>query len=333
MNGTKRVVFIKACDLVSNNEEAPFLKPMVIQALADLTRAGFTLVIDGIGEGFTLASRLLVAQGLSWLEVNAADQANSQATRPNVFMYREVLGGAALDLERSAVVGSEPEDRIFAANLGVPQYQLDESYSDWRELARAICSRPRVAKVVRRTGETDITIAVNLDGDVGQSRANTGIGFFDHMLAQLARHSGIEMQIDVKGDIHVDEHHTVEDTALALGEALRSALGDRFGIERYAFLMPMDESLVSAALDLSGRPMLVWSAEFGRSEVGGLPTELVPHFFRSLTERLGATLHVDVRGENAHHMVEGAFKSVAKCLGRAVAISTKAGIPSTKGVL
>ncbi|MEN9834750.1 MAG: hypothetical protein RL011_943 [Pseudomonadota bacterium] len=332
MSGTKRVVFIKASDLVtSGSSEAPILRSMVIPALHQLQRAGFTLLVDGVGAEFSLAGSLLRAQGISLLELASLD---ASVGRPNIFMYRELLGCVALDTERSAVVGSSAKDQIFAANLGVPLYRIEDGPSDnWSWVAQRVTSRPRVAKTHRRTGETDITISVNLDGNVSRSRVSTGNGFFDHMLAQLARHSGIEMQIDVIGDLHIDEHHTVEDTALTLGEALKSALGDRFGIERYAFVMPMDETLVNAALDLSGRPMLVWSADFGRAEVGGFPTEMVPHFFRSLTERLGATLHVDVKGENAHHMVEGAFKAVAKCLGRAVALTSNSAVPSTKGIL
>ncbi|MBM4253910.1 MAG: imidazoleglycerol-phosphate dehydratase HisB [Deltaproteobacteria bacterium] len=333
MTGTKRVVFIKAADVVAGagRDEAPIVQAMVIPALHQLQRAGFTLLIDGVGAEFGSARNLLKAQGLSFFELAAMDLAHG---RPNVFMYRELLGGASLDTGRSAVIGDTQVDQLFAANLGVNRYEIGgQEIPDWGALAEQLVTRPRMAKTQRRTGETDITIAVNLDGDVNRSLVSTGHGFFDHMLAQLARHSGIEMQIAVTGDLHVDEHHTVEDTALALGDALRAALGDRFGIERYAFVMPMDETRVNAALDLSGRPTLVWAADFGRSEVGGLPTEMVPHFFRSLAERLGATLHVEVRGENTHHMVEGAFKAVAKCLGRAVSLSANASVPSTKGVL
>jgi imidazoleglycerol-phosphate dehydratase/histidinol-phosphatase len=187
--------------------------------------------------------------------------------------------------------------------------------------------------VKRQTSETNIGVRVNLDGDPAASSISTGIGFFDHMLAQLSRHGGMELQIKVSGDLYIDEHHTIEDTALALGQALRLALGDRYGIERYSFVLPMDETLVTAALDLSGRPYLVFNGDFPRAQVGGMPSELVPHFFRSFCETLGANLHIEVKGDNTHHMIEGVFKAVSRCLRQAVRQTSERSVPSTKGVL
>lgn len=189
----------------------------------------------------------------------------------------------------------------------------------------------RRATVTRTTKETAITATVNLEG-TGNATIHTGIAYFDHMLEQIARHGGFDMTVSVAGDLNVDEHHTVEDTALVIGECLNQALGDRMGIGRYGFLLPMDESEAKVSLDLSGRPYLVFKGTFPREFVGELPTELVPHFFRSLSDALRATLHVEVTGENAHHMVEACFKAVGRSLRQAIA-KTGHGLPSTKGVL
>ena len=190
---------------------------------------------------------------------------------------------------------------------------------------------PRQGQAARQTSETRVQVWVDLDA-VEPLRADTGIGFFDHMLEQLGRHAGFAMELTARGDLHVDEHHTVEDCALVLGEALRQALGDKRGIERYGFLLPMDESLAQVAIDLSGRPYAAFSAAFPREAVGGLPTELVPHFFRSLSLSLGATIHVKVTGENTHHMVEACFKGVGRSLRQAFRRDGWV-LPSTKGVL
>ena len=325
----RRVVFIKDADL----HQGSALRPLVIPALLQLKSAGFNLVVESahpVSEVVNSVLSLLKDQGLNFLSLHPA---SALQQRPNIAAYRDLLGGDSLDLQRSAVIGSGDVDAAFAANLGIHLRSLDDSPDAWLSLATELVKQPRIAMVRRKTSETDIAVSVNLDADSADSAISTGIGFFDHMLAQLARHGGIQMQISVKGDLHIDEHHTVEDTALALGQALRTALGDRFGIERYAFVLPMDESLVTVALDLSGRPHLQWVANFPRAEVGGLPTELVQHFFRSLCESLGATLHVEVRGDNAHHMVEGTFKAVARCLRLAVRQTSDGGVPSTKGVL
>jgi len=189
----------------------------------------------------------------------------------------------------------------------------------------------RRARIERRTRETAISGSVELDSTL-PSRIQTGIGFFDHMLEQLAKHGGFHLTLECRGDLHIDEHHSVEDCALALGEALRRALGDKAGIGRYGFLLPMDESEAQVAIDLSGRSYFVFEGQFGREHVGGLPTELVPHFFRSLAESLGAALHLRVSGENTHHMIEACFKGVGRALRPALA-RQGLDLPSTKGVL
>ena len=201
----------------------------------------------------------------------------------------------------------------------------------WSFIAAGILGSSRRSTVHRKTKETDIDVEVDLSRE-SPIEVSTGLGFFDHMLEQIAKHAGFALRLRCKGDLRIDEHHTVEDCALALGTALREALGDKRGIARYGFLLAMDEAEAQVALDLSGRPYFVWEGRFNRERVGDLPTELVPHFFRSLAETLGAALHVSVRGENTHHMVESCFKGVGRSLRQAIRLEGVE-LPSTKGVL
>ncbi len=205
------------------------------------------------------------------------------------------------------------------------------SEESWPQIARRLTNAVRTARVCRKTKETDINVEVRLD-DETPIRIATGIGFFDHMLEQIARHGGFSLQLSCAGDLHIDEHHTVEDCALALGQALQTALGDKHGIHRYGFMLPMDEALAHVAIDLSGRPYFVFEGTFGRDQVGQLPTELVPHFFRSLAQTLGAAINIKVDGENTHHMIEACFKGVGRALRQAIRI-TDTQLPSTKGTL
>jgi imidazoleglycerol phosphate dehydratase HisB len=205
------------------------------------------------------------------------------------------------------------------------------SEETWPQIARRLTTTSRSAVVARKTKETDINVEVRLD-DEAPIRVATGIGFFDHMLEQVAKHGGFSLQLSCSGDLHIDEHHTVEDCALALGQALKTALGDKRGIQRYGFMLPMDEALARVAIDLSGRPYFVFEGAFGRDQVGQLPTELVPHFFRSLAETLGAAINIKVSGENTHHMIEACFKGVGRALRQAIRI-TDTQLPSTKGTL
>lgn len=201
----------------------------------------------------------------------------------------------------------------------------------WGDVTKIFSTPARVATVIRNTNETTISVMLNLDGN-GKYKISTGLSFFDHMLEQLSRHSEIDMEIKIKGDLHVDEHHTVEDAAIAIGEALKKALGDKRGIARYGFMLPMDESLATCALDFSGRAELVFNANFKREKVGDLPTELVRHFFYSFCINAGLNMHLTLIGENEHHMIEAAFKVVAKSIGQAV---KRVGneLPTTKGTL
>ena len=324
------------------------LLPDVIPALLQLRDAGFEFVMvsnqDGLGsESFPLADfeapqklllEILASQGIhfSAIHIDRHFEHDNAATRkPGIGMLLDYLRGGDLDFELSAVIGDRETDLQLAHNLGVRGFRIGPEHATWRELAHRLANAPRTAAVERVTSETRIRVVVDLDREA-KAEVATGIGFFDHMLEQIGRHGGFALTLTCAGDTHIDEHHSVEDSALALGEALRKALGDKRGIARYGFTVPMDETLASAALDLSGRAYLVFDGSFARSEVGGLATELVPHFFRSLCDALGANLHLSVRGENTHHMVEACFKAFARALRQAIRREGDE-IPSTKGML
>ena len=257
-------------------------------------------------------------------------EAGCGCRKPAIGLVRDYVNAAPLDRERSAVVGDRDTDVELARNLGIRGFKLGQGVG-WTEIAHELLDRPRRATVRRKTRETDIRVDVDLDSE-SEPNAQTGIGFFDHMLEQLGKHGGFKLDVQCTGDLHIDEHHTVEDVALTLGQALREALGDKRGIQRYGFLLPMDEADAEVSIDLGGRPFIVFEGEFPRERVGELPTELVQHFFRSLAETLGAAIHIRVRGENAHHMVEVCFKGVARALRQAIERRGDA-LPSTKGTL
>ena len=326
------------------------LAPGVIPALLELKRAGYRFVLvsnqDGLGttsfpepdfrETQDFVRQLFASQGIEFdaeffcPHFPADDCA---CRKPKTGLLTEFLAGREIDRTHSAVVGDRQTDLDLGANLGVPGYRIHGEHGlTWAEIAgRLTTGAPRTATIERRTRETSIHVDVNLDADAPVS-ISTGIGFYDHMLEQVARHGSFALTLTCTGDLRVDEHHTVEDCALALGEALRAALGDKRGIGRYGFVLPMDEALAQVAVDLSGRPYAVFTGRFGRESVGGLPTELVPHFFRSLADSLGAAIHVEVKGENAHHMIEACFKGLGRALRRAIRVRGDA-VPSTKGTL
>jgi len=254
--------------------------------------------------------------------------------KPRLGLLTDFLARQSLDRAASAVIGDRDTDLELARNLGVRGFRVrvqggeDET---WEAVARQLTLSNRTATVTRSTRETDIRVHVDLDRE-GAAQVRTGIGFLDHMIEQIARHGGFALELEVDGDLHVDEHHTVEDSALALGQALRDALGDKRGIARYGFLLPMDEAEARIAIDLSGRPYSIFEGRFQRERVGELPTELVPHFFRSLADSLGAAIHISVTGENTHHMVEACFKGVGRALRQALRRESGE-LPSSKGVL
>jgi imidazoleglycerol-phosphate dehydratase / histidinol-phosphatase len=324
------------------------LLPEVIPALRRCVAAGYELVMvsnqDGLGtDSFPqahfdgphdLLMQILESQGVRFAEVlidRSFPHEGSDGRKPATGLVRHYLADDGWSRAASAMVGDRETDMQFAANLGVRGLRVGPQGMGGMQVAHLLCDAPRIAEVERNTRETRIRVRVDLD-EASDPQVRTGIGYFDHMLEQIGKHGGFALQLTCEGDLHVDEHHTVEDSALALGQALRQALGEKRGIARYGFTLPMDETLVSAALDLSGRPWFEFEGVFPRDKVGELSTEMVPHFFRSLCETLGANLHLSVRGENAHHMVEGCFKAVARALRQAIRREGDA-LPSTKGTL
>jgi imidazoleglycerol-phosphate dehydratase/histidinol-phosphatase len=324
--------------------------PGVFAAMDRLKRSGYRLVMvtnqDGLGttsfptpdfEGpQQLLLQVLESQGIVFDAVLVCPHRESDGCgcrKPATRLVDGYLARNPMDPARSRVIGDRATDLELAARLGVAGIRIAAGDANaWPCLAAELTARaPRRARVARRTRETGIEVETNLDASEPVTIA-TGIGFFDHMLEQVARHGGFSLTLACRGDLHVDEHHTVEDSALALGESLRTALGDKRGIGRYGFVLPMDESEARIVLDLSGRASFAFSGQFARDRVGQLPTELVPHFFRSLGDALGAAIHLEVRGENAHHMIEACFKSLGRALRQAIRIEGEA-LPSTKGVL
>lgn len=324
----------------------------VIPALLRLRDAGYQFVIvsnqDGLGtdafpqEDFdapqALMMQLFESQGIGFREVlvdSSFANDNSPDRKPGIGMVTHLLRDRGIDWARSAMAGDRDTDLQFAGNLGIRGLKLRSLQFgdglDWPAIAHLLADAPRVASIGRKTRETSIQIDIDLDR-CAEPDIHTGLGFFDHMLEQLGKHGGFALSVRTQGDLHVDEHHAVEDTALALGHALREALGDKRGIGRYGFTLPMDEALATAALDFSGRPCLVFDGDFRRERVGDLSTELVEHFFRSLCEAAGLNLHLSVRGDNDHHKIEACFKVVARALRQAIR-RQGAELPTTKGVL
>lgn len=251
--------------------------------------------------------------------------------KPGTAMLTSYMQGD-YDLQNSYVIGDRITDRQLADNLGANALILGEGM-DWDKIQQIVIGGMRTAHVKRTTKETDIEISVNLDG-TGKSKINTGLGFFDHMLEQISRHGMIDLEIEVKGDIHVDEHHTIEDTAIVLGQCLDHALMDKRGLQRYGFCLPMDDCLCKTALDLGGRSWLVWDAEFKREKIGEMPTEMFLHFFKSLSDTARMNLNISADGINEHHKIEGIFKSFARALRMALVRDTEHfQLPSSKGML
>lgn len=329
----------------------------MIPALLKLRDAGFDFVMvsnqDGLGTAAfprrafegpqRLLLQLLESQGIAFREIlvdESFEHEGKPTRKPGIGMLLHYLRDRDIDMAGSAVIGDRETDLQLAHNLGCRGFLIGRDAESWDSIAHALADAPRTAMVVRRTKETSIRVLVDLDR-AADAQVHTGLGFFDHMLEQLGKHGGFALSLQCQGDLHIDEHHTVEDCALALGQCLRQALGDKRGLGRYGaaggdtgvnFAAPMDETLAQAALDLSGRAYFVFDGKFGRSEVGGLATELVPHFFRSLCDAAAMNLHLWVRGENTHHQVEACFKVVARALRQAIRREGSE-LPSTKGRL
>jgi len=333
---------------VDSLEKIRFM-PGVFAALAELKRRGFRLAMvtnqDGLGTPsfpratFETPQQFILdafrSQGIEFDAVFVCPHFQADGCdcrKPRTGLVQDYIRDAAIDLEASAMIGDRETDLEFARNLGVRGLLVRGNGSDpetWPQVVRSLTARQ--GHVDRRTKETNISVRVGLDATAPIQIA-TGIGFFDHMLEQLAKHGGFALELNCQGDLQIDEHHTVEDCALALGEALRRALGTKVGIARYGFLLPMDEAEAKVAIDLSGRALARFEGRFNREHVGGLPTELVPHFFHSLAETLGAAVHVSVTGENSHHMIEACFKGVGRALRQAFRRESEE-LPTTKGVL
>ncbi|MBA2239184.1 MAG: bifunctional histidinol-phosphatase/imidazoleglycerol-phosphate dehydratase HisB [Lysobacter sp.] len=324
----------------------------VIPAMLRLRDAGYQFVMvtnqDGLGSQaypqadfdgpHALMMQVFESQGIGFREVlidTSLPADNAPTRKPNIGLALDLLKDRGIDWARSAMVGDRESDNGFARNLGVRAFQLRTQQFggdwDWPAIAHALADAPRTATVQRDTRETRVRVGVDLDR-AADPQVRTGLGFFDHMLEQIGKHGGFALELTCEGDLHIDEHHTIEDSALALGQALRQALGDKRGIGRYGFTLPMDETLASAALDFSGRPYLVFEGSFQRERVGDMPTELVPHFFRSLCEAAGLNLNLKVHGDNDHHKVEACFKAVARALRQALRREGRE-LPSTKGAL
>ncbi|MCR4773633.1 MAG: bifunctional histidinol-phosphatase/imidazoleglycerol-phosphate dehydratase HisB [Prevotella sp.] len=258
---------------------------------------------------------------------------NSPMRKPGTGMLKEYINNPDYDIAGSYVIGDRETDRQLAENLGCKALILGKDGMSWDKIAELLFAGERIAEVKRKTKETDIYVKLNLDGS-GKTDISTGLGFFDHMLEQIGKHGMMDLTIHTKGDLNVDEHHTIEDTAIVLGECLLKALGDKRGIERYGYCLPMDDCLCQVALDFGGRPWLVWDAEFHREKVGEMPTEMFLHFFKSLSDSAKMNLNIKAEGANEHHKIEGIFKALARALKMAVRRDIyHFELPSTKGAL
>ncbi len=258
---------------------------------------------------------------------------NSDTRKPATGLVRKYMDNPEYDIANSYVIGDRETDRQFAENIGCKALILGKDGLTWDKIAELLFAGERTAEAKRTTKETDISVKLNLDG-TGKCDISTGIGFFDHMLEQIGKHGMMDLTVRCNGDLNVDEHHTIEDTAIVLGDCILKALGDKRGIERYGYCLPMDDCLCSVALDFGGRPWLVWDAEFKREKIGDMPTEMFLHFFKSLSDSARMNLNVKAEGSNEHHKIEGIFKAFARSLRMAVKRDIQHfELPSTKGTL
>lgn len=258
---------------------------------------------------------------------------NHPNRKPGTGMLTDYINNPEYDIAGSFVIGDRESDAQLAANLGCNALILGKDGLDWEQITERLFAGERIAEVRRTTKETDIHVRMNLDGR-GECDIKTGLGFFDHMLEQIGKHGMIDLLVHTNGDLEVDEHHTIEDTAIAIGDCILQVLGNKRGIERYGYCLPMDDCLCSVALDFGGRPWLVWDAEFKREYVGDMPTEMFLHFFKSLSDAARMNLNIKAEGDNEHHKIEGIFKALARALKMAVKRDIyKFELPSTKGML
>ncbi len=343
---------------VDSLEKLEFVPGAITYLRKIKTELDFVLVMvtnqDGLGtasfpeETFWPAQnkmlRTLEGEGVTFDEIHidkSFDHEDLPTRKPRTGMLNHFMNGS-YDLKNSWVIGDRTTDIELAVNLGCKSLFISETPSDradvnvtsWEAVYHFLRSESRRASIVRNTHETKIRIELNLAG-AGKTEVNTGLGFFDHMLSQISRHANVDLTVLVNGDLHVDEHHTIEDTAIALGEAFLKALGNKKGINRYGFLLPMDDALAQVAIDFGGRAWLVWQAEFKREKVGDMPTEMFYHFFKSFTDAAKCNLNISITGDNEHHKIEAIFKAFAKSIKMAIRQNPEelGQLPSTKGVL
>lgn len=362
---TKKVLFIDRDGTIIREpedfqidafEKLEFL-PNVINSLSKIAKElSYELVMvsnqDGLGtdsfpeETFWTVQNFIINtlknEGVEFSEIlidSSFENENKPTRKPGVGMLQKYIYGN-YDLANSFVIGDRKTDVQLAENLGSKSIFISEEKNsgatfvtmDWNEIYDFLKSIPRIGKVKRETLETSINIELNLDGK-GNSEINTGLPFFDHMLQQIAKHGNLDLKIQVNGDLEIDEHHTVEDTAIALGDVFLQALGNKKAISRYGFLLPMDDCLAQVAVDFGGRPWLVWDADFKREKIGDVPTEMFFHFFKSFSDQARCNLNIKAEGENEHHKIESIFKAFAKAIQMAVNKTKNYNIPSTKGIL
>ncbi len=343
---------------VDSLEKLEFL-PNAISALKSIySELDFELVMvtnqDGLGtdsfpeDTFWPAQnkmlKVLENEGVTFKKIHVDktfEAENAPTRKPRTGLLEEYFNTDIYDLSNSYVIGDRSTDVELAKNLGSKSIFISTeenqdatfTHTDWNAIIAHLKDDSRIGVVHRKTKETDILIEINLDG-TGETEIDTGLGFFDHMLDQIGRHSVSDLKVQVKGDLHIDEHHTIEDTALALGEAFINALGSKKGIERYGFLLPMDDCLAQVGIDFGGRPWIEWDVDFKRDIVGDMPTEMVFHFFKSFSDTSKCNLNVKAEGDNDHHKIESIFKAFAKAIKMAKRRDAgNGGVPSTKGVL
>jgi imidazoleglycerol-phosphate dehydratase/histidinol-phosphatase len=326
------------------------LVPKVISSLKKLNNYGYQLVMvsnqDGLGtdsfpqEAFDKCQSFILdlfsTQEIDFREILicphlAEDQCDCR--KPKTGLLTKFLTHENIDTARSYVIGDRDTDMLLAEKMKIQGIRIDPYKDDaWDKIVNTILNVDRQAEVLRKSNETEILTRVNLSAST-PIKINTGIGFFDHMLEQLAKHSNISMEVECKGDLHIDEHHTIEDVSITIGDALYKALSNKVGIGRYGFTLPMDDALAMVAIDLSGRPYFKFEGEFNREKIGDLPTELITHFFYTLSQNMKANIHISITGEDDHHKAEACFKSVGRALSQAIKQTDSGDLPTTKGLL